>query len=344
MRTSTIIVVSVLIIVSGFFLLYGLREGDVEEASRAPESPATTASRQEAVEPAVPARSAVPPTFDVVRVSREGTGVIAGRAEPHSDVVVKAGNSVIGSAAANKNGEWVLIFQKPLDPGSQKLTLQAQRGDRAPVVSDDVVVISVPQREETRFAPGADEGVVAVLSPRDGSGPSKVLQKPGQIKNGPLENLLTVDTLDYDGSGRAIMTGRAQPGSKIRLYLDNQFLDTVTADDSGEWQFMPESTIAAGEHVLRLDQMLEGDDVRLRIEQPFNRTKPLDTTLAEGQVEVQPGNSLWHIARRVYGAGILYTVIFKENKNQIRDPDLIYPDQLFRLPSAESAVSNDAVN
>ncbi|MEP1031097.1 MAG: LysM peptidoglycan-binding domain-containing protein, partial [Alphaproteobacteria bacterium] len=55
--------------------------------------------------------------------------------------------------------------------------------------------------------------------------------------------------------------------------------------------------------------------------------------LAAGQVViVQPGNSLWRIARRVYGEGVQYTIIYRANKQQIGDPDLIYPGQVFQVP------------
>lgn len=48
------------------------------------------------------------------------------------------------------------------------------------------------------------------------------------------------------------------------------------------------------------------------------------------------GDSLWQISRRVYGKGTRYTVIFDANQPQIRNPDLIYPGQIFVVPS-ESA-------
>jgi len=50
-------------------------------------------------------------------------------------------------------------------------------------------------------------------------------------------------------------------------------------------------------------------------------------------VIVQPGNSLWRIARRVYGEGIRYSVIYRANQERIGDPDLIYPGQIFIVPS-----------
>ena len=54
--------------------------------------------------------------------------------------------------------------------------------------------------------------------------------------------------------------------------------------------------------------------------------------MKEGTIVVQPGNSLWRIARSSYGEGINYTIIFEANKDQISNPDLIYPGQIFKLP------------
>lgn len=52
-------------------------------------------------------------------------------------------------------------------------------------------------------------------------------------------------------------------------------------------------------------------------------------------VTVQPGFSLWRIARENYGEGILYVKVFEANRDQIRDPDLIYPGQIFTVPPQE---------
>lgn len=57
--------------------------------------------------------------------------------------------------------------------------------------------------------------------------------------------------------------------------------------------------------------------------------------LPEGRsIVVQPGNSLWRIAMKSYGDGFRYTTIYQANREQIRDPDLIYPGQIFALPAS----------
>ncbi len=49
-------------------------------------------------------------------------------------------------------------------------------------------------------------------------------------------------------------------------------------------------------------------------------------------VTVQPGYTLWGIAQQNFGEGVLYVQVFEANKDKIKDPDLIYPGQVFTLP------------
>jgi nucleoid-associated protein YgaU len=81
--------------------------------------------------------------------------------------------------------------------------------------------------------------------------------------------------------------------------------------------------------------------VASRLETPFKREAPA-TLAAAAQtqdsggpvraVTVQTGDTLWAIARERYGEGILYVQVFEANRGAIRDPDLIYPGQVFDLP------------
>ena len=50
---------------------------------------------------------------------------------------------------------------------------------------------------------------------------------------------------------------------------------------------------------------------------------------------VSRGDSLWRISRAAYGAGLRYATIYKANRDQIRNPNRIYPGQIFTLPMKE---------
>jgi nucleoid-associated protein YgaU len=79
------------------------------------------------------------------------------------------------------------------------------------------------------------------------------------------------------------------------------------------------------------------------METPFQREEPASVAavMAEDTARdgfevavrtVQPGSTLWAIAKESLGAGILYVQVFEANSDLIRDPDLIYPGQVFRIP------------
>ena len=51
-----------------------------------------------------------------------------------------------------------------------------------------------------------------------------------------------------------------------------------------------------------------------------------------GAVTVQKGDTLWAISRESYGEGVLYVRVFEANRDRIRNPDLIYPGQVFTIP------------
>ena len=65
---------------------------------------------------------------------------------------------------------------------------------------------------------------------------------------------------------------------------------------------------------------------------PFDRVVMPPGTKEGRRLVVVRGDNLWNIARAHYGTGFHHTVIYGANKEQIRDPDLIYPGQVFSLP------------
>jgi nucleoid-associated protein YgaU len=101
--------------------------------------------------------------------------------------------------------------------------------------------------------------------------------------------------------------------------------------------------IATGVYTLRIDEVDAEGGVVSRLETPFRREEAADVAAVlaeETAVEgfevavrtVQPGATLWAIAEENLGAGIFYVEVFEANRDLIRDPDLIYPGQIFRIP------------
>jgi hypothetical protein len=271
------------------------------------------------------------PSFDIVRVNPQGDTVIAGRAQPNAEITVMKDHTVIGRVRADKRGEWVLIPQTPIAPGTHSLTIFSKRTDGTEVRSDQSVVVVVPERgkDVAGATTTRPSGSLAVAVPNSGVGAPVVLQTPGGVGTADL----SLDAIDYGKTGRKVgLSGRAPPGAEVRVYLDNKFIGRATADEKGVWRLNPGIDIAAGLYKMRVDRVDAAGKVLARVELPFSRAEPV-RDLAEGKVVfVQPGNSLWRLARGSYGEGLRYTEIYQANKDQIRNPDLIYPGQVFVLP------------
>lgn len=363
------------------------------------------------VTPAEPAEEAnVVPSFDTVRVEPTGDAVIAGRAAPGAEVVVKFNGAVVGSAVANEEGAFVVVPSKPLPTGPGALSIESKSNDMV-VASADTVAVDVK-------AGAVDTPMVAVLKADE---PTQVIQAPAKPAL-PPSMTVNLDTVDYDQSGNIVFGGRGPAGSKVQLYVDNNVYGLADINDKGTWSFAGQAPLSVGPHALRADEIGSDGAVKSRIEMPFYREepakvaaapappaapeapKPVDVATAQeipapaapaseavapapeapapveapaaaapaaepaaetpaqetavaavevpaateaapepaatpGQIIIQPGNNLWKLSRQIYGKGIMYTVIYEANKDQIRKPELIYPGQVFLTPDAAAATS-----
>ncbi len=324
---------------------------DAAAKATATAAKAAAAARDQPAVPAPPAKP-TPPSFDVVRVNPRGDTVIAGRAEPGATVAILDGGKEISKVTADSRGEWVFVPEAPLQAGKRQLSLEMRREGSDPVPSDTVVVLVVPERGKDVAGRDTKEEsqALALMVPRAGPGASIVMQKPGgggqamekPLAPGPAASKttpsaggsfpLTVDSVDYDDHGNLHISGHARPGALVQLYLDNVFIGLTETDGDGAWTLSPGNKVVPGLYTLRADQVNERGMVLARVSLPFSRAEPL-TDMAPGTfVIVQPGNSLWRLARRTYGSGFQYAVIFEANRDQIKDPDLIYPGQVFTMP------------
>jgi hypothetical protein len=151
---------------------------------------------------------------------------------------------------------------------------------------------------------------------------------------------LALDQVDYDQDGAIRFAGSAQPEATVRVYVNERHVGDAQADGQGRWTLVPRDAVEVGRHRLRLDQLAATGTVAARIEVPFQRDQLPEGSLPDGRVVVQPGNNLWRLARAAYGRGVQYTVIYEANRDQIRNPRLIFPGQVFTVPALPAPATN----
>lgn len=463
-----------------------------ESAKTAPAQPETgkadavkpEAAKSEPAKPAAPkpdaAKGQIPPTFDIARIEPAGSAVIAGRAAPGATVELLRNGNTYARVVADINGTWA-ITPPALPKGPCELTLRATSPDDGRVMlSEQTLSVRVPEK------PGED--VVIVRNTPDQ--PSEVLtdaappmakaaeQQPkpapaaGEAdKQAPRANV-SIRTVEADEMGRFFVTGRAEPGAALRIYLNDTLVTNVTAAKDGTFGMTIEKGMLPGNYRVRVDDVAAANgQVLTRAEVPFAMVdkvpaasapavvaaitpsrpastrggrpvatppqaatapsaaapgaatpatgdraqpsaaaapaqgtspavepgtrgtdgtgvapppaqaqavppasnnavapKPAATPSASGPAtpaaapvetgEARPaqpspppsvavipeirtttivqGDNLWRISRKVYGQGIRYTWIYDANTDQIRNPNLIYPGQIFVMPDKKA--------
>ena len=299
------------------------------------------------------------PTFDVASIQPTGEAVIAGRAAPGATVELLRDGEVHDRVIADKSGQFVMVPPK-LPPGTYDLTLRSKQADGKQATSRQRVTTALEPRS-------TDKPIVALITPDK---PTVVLSQP---ESKPAAGAVVVETVEIEPSGKFHVSGQARPGAALRLYLNDSFVTSVTAGTDGRFAVTINEGVGPGNYRVRLDETSSSGSVRARAEVPFNApdttaSVPAQVTaskrpesaatqgpqLAAAGATVLPdtgpppsavvvpkittttvsrGDSLWRLSQLSYGAGTRYAVIYKANRGQIRNPNLIYPGQVFVLPT-----------
>ena len=309
----------------------------------------------------------VAPTIDTFYRSPDDTTVIAGQATPGQAVAIMLGDTVVETVVAGADGAFgaVVFIEASQQPRRVRLVADP---DGAAVSSEESIIVppmvietsdivaAVPEmaaEPEQTAAPMAEEEATAeadtapaaptLIADADGV---RVLQAETQAPAQPtLTENIALDTITYDPAGEVLLAGRSSAtGGFVRIYLDNEPITVSPISDVGNWRTdLPQ--VDTGLYTLRVDEVDAEGIVQSRVETPFKKEEPQDVaailaeeTAAEGfdiaVKTVQPGATLWAIAEEQWGDGVMYVAVFEANRDLIRDPDLIYPGQVFRIPDA----------
>ena len=283
------------------------------------------------------------PRFDVAEVDELGNGVFSGRAKPKVRVWLRNSDGIlIGQTIALEDGTFTILSENPLPEGESVLSLEVEEGPGGAIVrAVEQLVISRNGNRPSLILVQRDTADYAsrILQRPSSRGASELVNNsesssntPG-TKNGQYnENSgkIKITIIDYDEKGRLTVSGEAKPGSKISLDVNGRVMASTIADDAGKWSITTSEGI--GNDAIQVGATATNGEEISTARMPFAPADLVKTFPKGRLVVVQPGNSLWRIARRTYGSGFRYTVIYAANRDQVDNPDLIYPGQILHTP------------
>jgi nucleoid-associated protein YgaU len=310
---------------------------------------------------------AAPLTIDLARVKPDGAAVFAGTAAPNAKIRIFEGDILLGETIANANGEWVIVLEKSLAAGQHLISVAMERSDGTTEMADRSLAVEIYQDTETKplvalLPETATEVPVLIQSPDDvdktksaataseatASGtivadaaeaaPAKP-QAKSQIAASQIAALAPSAIVWRDAS-RILISGTSRGGVRVTVNdAKGQFGEALVLAD-GAWQVAGSLDMDIAVNQLRFALFDDANQIIARYDLPV---KARD--LAKGQdgsplVVVNKGDMLWRIAYHQLGEGVKYVDIVRRNQQDIADPDLIYPKQIFAVPQSSATASD----
>ena len=142
-----------------------------------------------------------------------GTPTLSGTAEALATVFIRDEGTTLGSTTVNADGRWIWTVTPALSEGIHHLTVVAQ--DAASNFSDASIASTI---NVTDFVTGTTKTPT------------------------PKATGLTTATPSLEDT--------SDPGTSIRIFDDGLLVSSVTADDTGHWQWTPSTPLTPGAHQL----------------------------------------------------------------------------------------------
>ncbi|WP_162933112.1 LysM peptidoglycan-binding domain-containing protein [Roseovarius sp. EL26] len=275
------------------------------------------------------------PEISTFFLDPDGQGLLAGRAPAGWEVTVLLDGEPMATVQSGPSGEFAEFFELEASSSSRVLSLAMTSPETGETFQsrDEVIVTELADTEVTQRDEIGVNNKTVLLADETGV---QVLQAPSVDAPEVMSNV-ALDSITYSDEGEVQLSGRALGEGFVRVYLDNAPVTLAPIEEGGNWQ-SELSEIDTGVYTLRVDELDTEGNVTSRVETPFKREDQdnIAEHSADGEkiktITVQPGNTLWAISRAAYGDGYAYIRVFEANRDRIRNPDLIYPGQVFSVP------------
>jgi nucleoid-associated protein YgaU len=325
-------------------------------------APAVSAPSSTTTAPGATPAPAGTPDLQITAVEIEGSKIfIAGIARPGITVRGLADGQAVGQSRAGSNGHFVIEGSTQMSVGDHRISVEALNG-----AGQRTVMVEVP------FNRPAGDQVAAVAGPSVSSPMSTIdggaFEK---MRNEVVRAFNLLQSLYADGkvpSGEEMAAARSSTSitlkslTEYRLPADASVSARSVADNAAKdaasalavLDKVPSDVAAVGAVLKDLGDMIAravGPALARQmgggIEQEMAGTPAPPTTGTDGSktfqqapltqsdrnsVIIRRGDTLWQISRRMYGQGVRYTTIYLANEDQIRNPDVIQPGQIFGVP------------
>jgi nucleoid-associated protein YgaU len=209
----------------------------------------------------------------------------------------------------------------------------------------DKAKLAATASEATASEATASEAIVVDPAKADAAMPETAAAAPGKAQaNSQIAAsqiaALAPSAIVWRDASRILISGTSRGGVRVAVNdAKGQFGEALVLAD-GAWQVAGSLDMDIAVNQLRFALFDDANQIIARYDLPV---KARD--LAKGQdgsplIVVNKGDMLWRIAYHQLGEGVKYVDIVRRNQQDIADPDLIYPKQIFAVPQSSATASD----
>jgi nucleoid-associated protein YgaU len=307
------------------------------------------------------------PTFDVARIEPTGEAVIAGRSRPGATVELLRNGELHDRTVADQSGQFVMVPSSRLPSGTYDLTLRSREPNGKQSTSRQSVAVAIEPRSTDRPVVALvtpDKPTVVLSQPESPKPtPGTVVAEAVEIESGGKfhasgrarpggtvrlylnEAFIASATAAADGRFAFTINEGIAPGN-YRVRLDEVDSKSGAVHARAEVPFNVTANDITGSSVTARAAAARPPGIAA-VQQPQLAAAGATVLSDEGPptavvvpkiltTKVSRGDSLWRISQLSYGLGTRYATIYKANREQIRNPNLIYPGQVFVIPNRDA--------
>ena len=275
--------------------------------------------------------------LEVVRVKPDGSLVIAGKGIPTSKIEIISNSEVIAVTKSDNIGDFVAVPEKQLKAGEYFLSFRQTTRDNNVVIAKKSVAINVTGNQDeipiVAIVDGQGKlGARVIQAP--GLGKKKNTNKEGEKANKKLvkEPQIKILAITHETKiGQLVLSGIAYNGVQVNAGFTGKETSS-TKIINGEWTLSIPGKLIAGKQKVFAVLLGKNGKVLSKNDVVING-KSIENANGKTLIIVQKGDALWNIAYQRLGLGNRYIDIVELNKDKIKNPDLIYPKQLFIIPN-----------
>lgn len=307
------------------------------------------------------------PSFDIARIEPSGEAVIAGRATPGATVELLRNGEPHDRVVVDASGQFAMVPPK-LPSGTYELTLRVKQPDGKQVVSKQSVAVALaPSKNEqpvvALMTPNKPSVVLsqAAAAAKQAAAAGAVVAEAVEVEAGGKlhvsgrarpgasvrfylnDSYVASVTAGADGRFVVTINEGVAPGN-YRVRLDEMEQNSTSVRARAEVPFNVPDTILTASAAAQAKSSAKPQDVATPAQPRLAAaggnaaatTESSPSTVVVQKIAtttVTRGDNLWQISRLTYGHGMRYAVIYNANREHIRNPDLIYPGQVFVLPT-----------